>query len=94
MLRIVKMTFKPEHLETFFEIFETSKPKIEAFPGCEKVDLVQDIHDERVVMTHSIWDDPSSLEAYRNSELFKSTWAKTKVLFDDRPEAWSVEKIR
>ncbi len=94
MLRIVKMTFKEELLEEFLRIFEVSKPKIEAFPGCSKVELVQDLNAPCTLMTHSIWEGPEALEAYRNSDLFKATWAKTKVLFDDRPEAWSVEKIR
>jgi len=88
------MTFKKELLEEFLHIFEISKPKIEAFPGCLKVDLVQDIKEPCTLMTHSIWEGPEALEAYRNSELFKATWAKTKVLFDGKPEAWSVEKIR
>lgn len=94
MQRVVKMTFKEETLDDFIAIFEASKPKIEAFPGCAKVDLVQDINDARILMTLSVWDNPQALESYRNSTLFKETWAKTKVLFDARPEAWSVEKIR
>ena len=94
MIRIVKMTFKTEMINDFITVFENAKPKIEAFPGCSKVDLIQDINDLRIIMTHSIWDGPEALEAYRHSELFKSTWAKTKILFDDKPQAWSVEKIR
>jgi hypothetical protein len=38
-----------------------------------------------------MWDDPKYLEAYRQSELFEGVWAKTKVLFDAKPEAWSVK---
>lgn len=94
MIRIVKMTFKLALIEDFIEIFEAAKPKIEAFPGCSSVDLIQDINDECIIMTYSKWNSPEDLENYRNSELFKSTWAKTKVLFDAKPEAWSVEKIR
>ena len=30
---------------------------------------------------------------YRNSELFKSIWAETKVFFNDKPLAWSVDKV-
>ncbi|MFZ0490789.1 MAG: antibiotic biosynthesis monooxygenase, partial [Salegentibacter sp.] len=37
--------------------------------------------------------DEAALENYRNSELFKEVWAKTKVFFNDRPEAWSVDKV-
>lgn len=93
MLRIVKMTFREDEIQAFFKIFSEIKPKIEAFPGCSKVDLVQDIHDPKVIMTHSIWTGPEALEAYRSSELFKSTWVRTKPLFEERAMAWSVEKI-
>jgi hypothetical protein len=43
--------------------------------------------------TYSYWDDATDLENYRNSEFFKSVWAKTKVLFSEKPEAWSVNKL-
>ena len=33
------------------------------------------------------------LENYRNSKLFKDTWAKTKPLFLKPAEAWSTERI-
>ena len=43
-----------------------------------------------IFFTLSIWEHPQALENYRNSELFKDTWSKTKALFDEqRPEAWS-----
>ena len=33
------------------------------------------------------------LNNYRNSELFKDVWSKTKILFNKKPEAWSTKKI-
>ena len=94
MIRIVKMTFHLEQIPTFLKVFEAAKPKIEAVEGCHKVDLVQDISNENILMTISEWDGPEALEGYRHSDLFKSTWAKTKIHFSAKPEAWSVEKIR
>ena len=94
MIRIVKMTFKIEMIDQFIEVFKGVKSKIEALPGCSKVDLIQEISDPRIIMTQSIWESPEALEAYRHSELFIRTWAKTKILFDDKPQAWSLEKIR
>lgn len=88
--RIVKLTFKSEHIDKFQEIFEQSKEKIAAFEGCHYVELLQQIDDERVFFTYSLWSDPSDLDRYRHSELFKDTWSKTKILFDDRPQAWSL----
>ena len=33
------------------------------------------------------------LNNYRNSELFKDVWSKTKILFNKKPEAWSTKKL-
>ena len=33
------------------------------------------------------------LEKYKNSSLFKAVWAKTKPLFIEKAEAWSVDSI-
>jgi heme-degrading monooxygenase HmoA len=42
-------------------------------------------------MTYSHWTGEEALDNYRHSELFRVTWAKTKQLFADRPEAWSLD---
>jgi autoinducer 2-degrading protein len=91
--RLVKMTFKPEHVQDFIAIFNSKKDLIGSFEGCTHVELLQDTTQETVFFTYSLWDDPSYLEAYRHSELFKTVWAETKVLFDAKPEAWSVNRI-
>lgn len=89
--RIVKMTFRPEGRAPFVEeVFEQSKALIRAFPGCRHMELLQHTADPNVLFTFSIWDDEASLERYRQSELFQSTWAKTKALFAEKAEAWSV----
>lgn len=93
MIRIVKMHFQTDRISEFLAVFEDAKPKIEAIAGCHKVNLVQSLADEGTLMTISEWDGPDALEAYRQSELFKSTWAKTKIHFSDRPQAWSVDII-
>jgi quinol monooxygenase YgiN len=87
--RIVKMHFSPENRDAFESIFSESAPKIRAFEGCLHVHLLNDIDDICRYFTYSQWQSEVALENYRNSELFKRTWAKTKVLFDAPPEAWS-----
>lgn len=89
--RIVKMSFQPEQVSVFLEdVFEHSKARIRAFPGCISMELLRDTSRPNVLFTLSIWESEAALEAYRASELFQQTWAKTKVLFNDKPEAWSV----
>ncbi len=87
--RIVKLTFKVDEIEAFKTIFEESKNKIQNFPGCISVELLQDITHKNIFFTLSFWDNPEDLEAYRHSELFKNTWSRTKVLFSEKPAAWS-----
>jgi heme-degrading monooxygenase HmoA len=93
IIRIVKLTFKPEFIPDFIKIFEESKTLIRNFEGCQQVELLNDITNKNVFFTYSYWQDENALNAYRESELFKNVWAKTKILFDDKPNAWSVEKI-
>lgn len=94
MTRIVKMTFKAEYIPKFHEIFESSKPKILAFGGCTEVALVQDIHHPEVMMTISQWESEEALNRYRQSEFFGQVWKQTKALFAEKPQAWSLNKIK
>ena len=92
-VRIVKMSFKPEKIDEFLANFEDVKDKIRAFEGCELLELYRDKQQSNVFFTYSYWQEEHFLEQYRNSDLFKKVWAKTKVLFNDKPEAWSVDKL-
>ena len=91
--RIVKLTFAPAHIETFKNIFEESKHAIRAFEGCEHLELLQCTQPQNIFFTYSYWKDAEALEAYRKSNLFQNTWAKTKILFSDKPEAWSTQLL-
>ncbi|MBL7775054.1 MAG: antibiotic biosynthesis monooxygenase [Saprospiraceae bacterium] len=92
--RIVKMTFHPETTELFIkQVFEPSKAAIRAFPGCQHMELLRSKKAPEVLFTLSYWDSEAALEAYRQSELFRATWAKTKALFAEHAEAWSVEVL-
>jgi quinol monooxygenase YgiN len=88
--RIVKLTFKPENIKTFHELFHTVKAQILQFEGCHGVKLLQDLNNPCVFFTYSFWDNQEALNAYRKSAFFDDTWSKTKALFNDKPEAWSV----
>ena len=90
--RIVKMTFREDAVQTFLDdVFEHSKDRIRAFPGCRHMELLQNLKQPNVLFTLSFWENEEALEAYRQSELFQTTWAKTKVLFAEKAEAWSLE---
>lgn len=87
--RIVQLTFQEHLVDEFLAGFETTGPKIRAFDGCHGVDLVQDMYRPYVFFTISKWETEDDLEAYRKSDLFRSTWKKTKVLFSVPAHAWS-----
>lgn len=91
--RIVKMTFKTAEIETFKTLFEERKEQIRHFEGCQYLELLQGENAENVFFTYSFWNSETDLNNYRHSELFKDTWAKTKVLFTEKPEAWSVHSV-
>ena len=76
------------------EIFDASAPHIRAFPGCEYLALWQDEQYPNILTTHSHWTGPDTLEGYRQSDLFKQTWAKTRRLFAAPPRAFSSQVLR
>jgi len=92
-VRIVKMTFEPKNINAFLRNFENSKMKIRNFEGCELLELYRDKDCSNIFFTYSYWESEKALLNYRNSTLFRSVWSKTKVLFSEKPEAWSVDKI-
>jgi heme-degrading monooxygenase HmoA len=87
------MTFRQGEAAAFRKIFEESKDQIRAFAGNRHVELLQDVSDPCVFFTYSLWENEQALEAYRHSGLFEKTWARTKVLFAGKPQAWSTEKL-
>ena len=86
------MTFREEAVETFLhEVFEQSKDRIRAFPGCRHMELLRNLAQPNILFTFSIWDSEAALDSYRQSDFFQQTWAKTKALFAEKAEAWSLE---
>lgn len=92
-VRIVKMSFAEENIDTFLENFHKNKNDIRNFDGCRFLELYRDKNNPNIFFTYSYWEKESDLENYRHSELFKNVWAKTKPLFNDKPQAWSVDKL-
>ncbi len=89
LIRIVRMTFYEDKVGDFLQIFEESKYKIRAFPGCSHLELHQDCNANHVFSTYSYWDNEEAINKYRNSGLFKSVWSRTKALFAEKTMAFS-----
>ncbi len=92
-VRIVKLGFHPEKIPVFLDNFERTKNKIRNFEGCKFLELYRDKNNTNQFFTYSYWINEEALENYRNSDLFKAVWAETKIHFNQKPEAWSVDKL-
>jgi len=94
LVRIVKLSFSTENISSFEQLFEDTHREIRSFPGCSFLALHQDIENPNIFFTYSHWDSAMALEQYRQSDFFKNVWATTKRLFNNKPEAWSLNTIK
>ena len=91
--RIVRMEFKPEHVQDFLHQVERVRPRIRAYPGGQALELHRDTRLANVFYTYSLWDNEEALETYRQSELFRSAWGEVKPWFAARPQAFSLQQV-
>lgn len=91
--RFVRMSFKQECIEEFENMFNEIQSKIESFEGCHSVILLADDKEKNIFMTFSLWENEKALDNYRHSEFFTKTWTKTKLMFNDKPKAFSMYKV-
>ncbi|MCA8829304.1 antibiotic biosynthesis monooxygenase [Hymenobacter sp. BT728] len=91
LIRIVRMTFRPEQIPAFLQLFQNSEAQIRQMPGCRFLELWQDLNNPAVYCTHSHWESEEHLNAYRRSVLFGQVWPATKALFAAPPLAFSVQ---
>lgn len=87
------MVFKPDQVAVFKVLFEEHKAAIRAVKGCHRLELLQDKTHSHIFFTYSWWEDEKNLLDYKNSELFGKVWPSTKALFQDKPEAWTLEQM-
>lgn len=84
------MSFEPSKITDFKVHFETVRETIKAFQGNCFLELYQDIDNESTFFTYSHWQTAEDLENYRQSDFFKKVWSETKIIFNSKPEAWSL----
>lgn len=93
IVRIVKMTFKADEIDNFLELFEKQKAFIANFEGCSHLELLRDKNNSTTFFTYSYWQDETYLDKYRQSNFFRNIWSTVKLKFDDKPMAWSLERL-
>lgn len=94
IIRIVRMEFHKETIDQFEALFSRYQSRIRHFPGCLALELHGDPENEYVRYTHSRWDGTDALHAYRHSELFGVVWPQTKLLFAQKPVAYSLSLLQ
>lgn len=94
LIRTVRMVFRPDAVPAFLDLFEATAPRIRAHTGCRHLELWEDLRYPNVLSTYSVWDGEEALEAYRRSDLFRTTWARTKTWFAAPPVAHSQRAVR
>ena len=90
--RIVRMEFHPENADEFLAHFKSIAHLIRGFPGVQHLELHRDAGQSNVFYTFSKWDGENELEVYRQSELFKTSWARAKTWFSAKPQAFSLRR--
>lgn len=93
LTRIVKMTFKSEHVDEFKALMQVNSKRIKAFPGCVYLQILQDQRQPNIFFTYSHWESDAHLQQYRHSALFAEVWPAAKAGFAERAEAWSVDRF-
>lgn len=94
LIRIVRMTFRPDAVDAFLDHFDRAAPQIRRVDGCEHLELWADTRFPNCCTTCSHWIDGDALAAYRESALFRSTWEAVKPLFAAPPSAHSYSVLR
>lgn len=94
LIRLVRMTVRPDALDQFLDHFNRAAPQIRAVEGCTHLELWQNERFPNICTTYSHWTGPDALDAYRHSELFRTTWAAVKPLFAAPPAASSYRRKR
>ena len=93
LVRIVKLSLQEDKIETFLNNFEHQKNDIRNFEGCRLLELYRDKDNTNIFFTYSYWNSEEALNNYRSSDFFRAIWAETKTFFNEKPEAWSIDKL-
>jgi len=93
MIRVVKLSFKEQHIDEFKQFFESRKERIRNAEGCTHLELWQDNSSPGIFYTYSLWEEVQYLEQYRTSALFHDTWSIVRQWFGEKPEAFSTTKL-
>jgi quinol monooxygenase YgiN len=91
--RVVKLTFNPEYIEQFKQIFKAHQQHIALFEGCISLNGFEDLNEAGVFFTISQWANEESLNNYRYSQFFRTLWTTVKPMFAQKAVAHSMLRL-
>lgn len=91
-VRWVQLTVDPAQHAVFLHLFKTYQSRIQNFPGCCSVELLEGPETGQF-FTLSRWSAESDLENYRTSPLFAEIWPPVKATFSAPARAWTVRPV-
>jgi hypothetical protein len=91
-VRWVQLTVDPAQRDAFLHLFNTYQCRIQNFPGCRSVELLEG-PEKGQFFTLSRWSAESDLENYRTSPLFAEIWPPVKATFSAPARAWTVRPV-
>ena len=93
IVRLVRLKFKPEHIEEFLAFYEQSRETIRHQQGCLTLSMLRETNDEAAFCTWSTWRSGRDLQQYRRSEFFRDFWPRVRAMLREPAEAVSYEHL-
>ena len=88
VVRVVKMTFQADLVESFKGFFEARKDKIKSCEGCTHLELWQDDIHSNIVFTYSYSTNKAALVHYRNSAFLEIPRHKPNKCLQQKPKPY------
>ncbi|MCS7153780.1 MAG: antibiotic biosynthesis monooxygenase [Bacteroidia bacterium] len=89
--RWVEIRAYPERADIVCSLLAEQAKRVRRFPGCLALSLYRGENADFYSL--SLWESPEALEAYRQSEIFRSFWLIIKKHFRAPAKAVSFEKV-
>ena len=93
IVRLVRLKFAPEHVQTFLDFYARSAEAIRGQEGCLSLSLLQETGDPTAFATWSTWRSGRDLQRYRRSDFFRDFWPVVKALLREPADAVSYDEL-
>ncbi|NEN24326.1 antibiotic biosynthesis monooxygenase [Cryomorpha ignava] len=89
VIRIVELHIHRDRLEKAQLLLAEVAPNVRKMDGCSHLNILEGLNNNAHITTYSYWKSEDHLNAYRQSNVFKTFWGEIKPLFAMPARAWS-----